>query len=436
MQLTTVLGVSTSNTSAGLLSPASGGSWLDWSARTVPVYQQMPICHQAPLYHRQQIPLCRQGLVPDDATVEHSSARRAVISDFSVRPASTSGTVIDDDKDKNDKTSNADGQPGPASDKPSSGHRRVIACESCGVGFAHASSLSRHKAIMHKNYLFQCITCHKSFNRKDGLRRHEAAMHGGRRDGFTCVVCSQLLPTKFELHRHCDAHHSKAKKFPCSHCDKVFVKSSDLIRHGKCHVVDVRSKGEFRCGICDRLFYDKRHLSTHQKVHDEGRAQKCDECGVDFVGKVMLAHHRITCHGKGKFYSCKFCDSELASIGSLKKHYLMRHGVAENVVASSKTNACKDANMYVNTDAECKEITACGKAEKRQTCSESEAEISCSEPEVKSNCSELGAESTCGEYEKGIICNEHAKEMPEDLKDHRHFPGKMTSRWIDRFSMS
>ena len=352
MQLPTVLSTPTSNTCRELPSPASGRPWPVWSV------QASPPGHQILL--RQQMQFCHQGLMSDDATVNHGSARRAVISDSGVRPASRSGTVIVDNKDKKDKASNADRQPGPASDKPASGHRK----------------------------------------------------------GFACVVCRQSLPTRVELRQHCDTHHGKAKEFPCPFCDKVFAKSSDLIQHGKCYSSNVRSEEEFRCDLCDRVFCYKQNLRAHQKAHDDGRAQRCDECGVDFVGNTMLVYHRISCHGKGKLYSCTLCDSGLASKGSLKKHYANCHGVVEGAIASSKTNACKDANMHVNTDAECKEVTACSKAEKRKACSESEVE------------------STCSESEKGIICNEHAKETPEDLKDHRHFPGKMTSRWIALFSAS
>ena len=421
MQLPTGLSIPAPNTGKDLLNLASGGLWATRSVQMATLHYQQLLSHQA--------------LVLNCATVNHGDAGRAAIGDSGVQPANTSETVIAGNENKKNETSHADRQSGSATDQLSNGQQRGLVCEHCNIGFVYERTLVRHKKMVHdekERVLPQCPVCHKKSRHPNVSLIHERTLHGNCQSSFVCGICSQLLSTKRELIQHRSIH-AEIKKFQCVFCSDAFTKSSDLRRHKKCHFVGVRA-GRFQCGVCDKLFCYKYKRDAHQKVHDEGRGKKCDECGEDFVGKTELARHRITRHGKGELHSCMLCDSELASEKSLRKHYINCHGVVKNVAESLKTSACKDANMHVNTDAECKEVTACSKAEKRKACSESEVESTCSESETESACSESETESTCGESEKGIICNEHAKEMPEDLKDHRHFPGKMTSRWIALFS--
>ena len=63
---------------------------------------------------------------------------------------------------------------------------------------------------------------------------------------------------------------------------------------------------------------------------------------------------------------CTICRSNLASKKSLARHYAKCYESVKGVITSSETSTCKDAITQVNTDAECKEVAACSKAEKER----------------------------------------------------------------------
>ena len=427
MQLPTVLSTPTSNTGRGLLSPAFGRSWLAWSAQTAPPCRQMPLHQRMPFYQQnlfyqhqqnlfyqhqqnlfyQQMQLCHQDLMPDDAVVNRGSARRATISDFDVRLVSPSETVITSTEDKEkDEASNTDRQSGYATDQLSNRQKGRLVCEHCNADFAYKRTLDRHKQTLHDGdrLLPQCTVCYKQFRRLDALMKHVREFHVEGRGSFPCDICGQSLPTRFELKQHSDIH-AKTKKNQCQFCGEFFTGLSELVQHKRCHY-GVKDK-ELRCGKCSMAFQCKWKLLKHQKGHVKS-VLKCDKCSGGFSSRVALSHHKISVHGNGKFHVCTICSEKFALKKSLARHCAARHEFVQGVITSSETSTRKkNAITQVNTYDEYKEVAACSKA---------------------------GTRKTCSEPEKWIVCNEHAKEIPEDLKDHCHFPGKMTSRWIAMLS--
>lgn len=340
---------STGSTGRGLSNTASGRSGLDLLV--------------------QAASFCCQESLPDDAVAAcRSDVRRTAISDFDVMLASAPETVLAIEKDKKDEASNADKQSRSTVDTSSSRRKKKLKCEFCNHSFSNLASCDRHKKVAHgvHDKGFECDKCDESFDLERLLQQHKKNIHDGvplRRRGRNKPFSSR----KQSLMRH-NQDHTGDTRFQCKICDKTFTRQSYRNRHEKQH----SGNSPERCSICHRGFLYHYSLLKHMQVHEVGKDRKCKKCGESLVGRVAWSVHRITCHRKGKLYSCPGCQKGLSSRKSLKRHMRGCRNVdydvwPNNMIATTKENKYKNASVQTNIDSACQKEKACSRAGKRKT---------------------------------------------------------------------
>ncbi|XP_061033929.1 zinc finger E-box-binding homeobox 1 isoform X4 [Eubalaena glacialis] len=75
--------------------------------------------------------------------------------------------------------------------------------------------------------------------------------------------------------------------YACDLCDKIFQKSSSLLRHKYEHT----GKRPHECGICKKAFKHKHHLIEHTRLHSGEKPYQCDKCGKRFSHSGSYSQH-------------------------------------------------------------------------------------------------------------------------------------------------
>lgn len=75
--------------------------------------------------------------------------------------------------------------------------------------------------------------------------------------------------------------------YACDLCDKIFQKSSSLLRHKYEHT----GKRPHECGICRKAFKHKHHLIEHMRLHSGEKPYQCDKCGKRFSHSGSYSQH-------------------------------------------------------------------------------------------------------------------------------------------------
>ncbi|XP_075899276.1 zinc finger E-box-binding homeobox 1b [Nelusetta ayraudi] len=75
--------------------------------------------------------------------------------------------------------------------------------------------------------------------------------------------------------------------YACDLCDKVFQKSSSLLRHKYEHT----GRRPHECGICSKAFKHKHHLIEHMRLHSGEKPYECDKCGKRFSHSGSYSQH-------------------------------------------------------------------------------------------------------------------------------------------------
>ncbi|XP_063063190.1 zinc finger E-box-binding homeobox 1b isoform X1 [Engraulis encrasicolus] len=76
-------------------------------------------------------------------------------------------------------------------------------------------------------------------------------------------------------------------QYACDLCDKIFQKSSSLLRHKYEHT----GKRPHECGICNKAFKHKHHLIEHTRLHSGEKPYQCDKCGKRFSHSGSYSQH-------------------------------------------------------------------------------------------------------------------------------------------------
>uniref|UniRef100_A0AAY4A6M0 Zinc finger E-box-binding homeobox 1 n=1 Tax=Denticeps clupeoides TaxID=299321 RepID=A0AAY4A6M0_9TELE len=80
---------------------------------------------------------------------------------------------------------------------------------------------------------------------------------------------------------------TEAGLYACDLCDKIFQKSSSLLRHKYEHT----GKRPHECGICNKAFKHKHHLIEHTRLHSGEKPYQCDKCGKRFSHSGSYSQH-------------------------------------------------------------------------------------------------------------------------------------------------
>ncbi|XP_051553154.1 zinc finger E-box-binding homeobox 1-like isoform X2 [Myxocyprinus asiaticus] len=75
--------------------------------------------------------------------------------------------------------------------------------------------------------------------------------------------------------------------YACDLCDKIFQKSSSLLRHKYEHT----GKRPHACVICKKAFKHKHHLIEHTRLHSGEKPYQCDKCGKRFSHSGSYSQH-------------------------------------------------------------------------------------------------------------------------------------------------
>ncbi|KAJ3757054.1 hypothetical protein EV360DRAFT_84365 [Lentinula raphanica] len=83
--------------------------------------------------------------------------------------------------------------------------------------------------------------------------------------------------------------------YPCSQCDALIARKTDLKRHEKIHSNDAKfSCPEQGCKFSTR---QKSNLTTHMAQHNPGLKTQCPDCSFECNDKSSLIKHRKCKHG-------------------------------------------------------------------------------------------------------------------------------------------
>ncbi|XP_068604288.1 zinc finger E-box-binding homeobox 1b [Brachionichthys hirsutus] len=122
-------------------------------------------------------------------------------------------------------------------------------------------------------------------------------------------MCSEGVPTLEEQNDSDSGPQRKRMKksergvYACDLCDKIFQKSSSLLRHKYEHT----GKRPHECSICRKAFKHKHHLIEHLRLHSGEKPYQCDKCGKRFSHSGSYSQHMN--------HRYSYCKKEMQSQG-------------------------------------------------------------------------------------------------------------------------
>ena len=135
-------------------------------------------------------------------------------------------------------------------------------CHTSGVLFKNSSHPQSRNAKCHDSKEWKCSSCGRCFLRSADLKRH-SRVHLLPQD-VSCKICGKTFVNRSNLHKHSRLH-TGIQHYNCSMCGKRFINSVSLKEHKKLHQ-SIRNK---KCEICGRTFVLVRNLNMHMLMHDE-----------------------------------------------------------------------------------------------------------------------------------------------------------------------
>ena len=170
-------------------------------------------------------------------------------------------------------------------------------CPGCGGRFKTKYSMENHMTKLclkaddrskgkTNRIEFPCSECEKSFVRKSDYEAH-FRKHSGERP-FLCVYCGDRFKRKFNLKLHVAARHGILENGQPS----AILKTKPTWKQSH--------TPKFSCSECSKLFHFQSELEAHMRKHTGECPYQCITCGFYFKRNSYLKRHMKTCTGKGK----------------------------------------------------------------------------------------------------------------------------------------
>ena len=159
---------------------------------------------------------------------------------------------------------------------------------------------------------FQCKVCLKMFTQKVNLTAHER-IHLGERP-YQCKTCLKSFTQQSNLVTH-ERIHTGERPYQCNVCMKRFTQRQNLTAHERIHL----GERPFTCQVCNKSFTQSQNLTAHERIHLGERPFQCKVCLKTFTQQQNLnSHERI--HHMERQFSCNICLRSFSQESSLQRH--------------------------------------------------------------------------------------------------------------------
>uniref|UniRef100_A0A8R1I0F3 C2H2-type domain-containing protein n=1 Tax=Caenorhabditis japonica TaxID=281687 RepID=A0A8R1I0F3_CAEJA len=199
----------------------------------------------------------------------------------------------------------------------------------------------------------KCSMCDKTFPRLSHLQRHQMTHLNVR--NFACEFCDEKFVQKAHLTRHVTRKHADESSVPvtwmlCDRCGKLFKTAYELKRHRE--TVHIRA----RCRKCGEAVEGNSGMYKHMmKCRNESNV--CSNCSASFARLADLTAHETSCLKKVAF-TCTPCDEYFKQRVQLDRHILSHH--FEPVTCSNCEQICETPVENQRHALDCRKIVICG----------------------------------------------------------------------------
>ena len=252
-------------------------------------------------------------------------------------------------------------------------HGCQFLCRYCGVAFNSRYLRTSHIEKEHAKASHVCDNCGKKFDLRSGLDGHRKKVHMKDSLKKQCQICKVWLCNS-EIHAaHVRRHHTGAKPFKCTFCEKSFFIASDAWRHKKnvhpnSYAASQSRKAWLRenpgkdpseykmeCHLCStfrttnmsdlRQHWNEIHPNlTDIHVRGRGRHSKiCETCGDTLLNPTLLKIHTFEKHDIEET-KCPLCPEQCQNREEAMKHMSEKHDM-KKAPSKQKNAMCQHCGL-------------------------------------------------------------------------------------------
>ncbi|OXA38239.1 hypothetical protein Fcan01_26973 [Folsomia candida] len=239
---------------------------------------------------------------------------------------------------------------------------RDFVCDKCGEDKRFKTSQALKLHIKHRHTKrernLRCDQCDASFQEGSRLKAHTIRVHSKIVSTHPCELCGKAFKSIRYKNDHLLNHLGELKKFPCSHpgCQHKASTLQNFRRHAQSHLAP-SDCDKFPCPHCDKVFLVQVSLKSHLEMHKNGSRFKCDvpASGVTLSTRALLKLHART-HTNEWPHACPHCSSTFLQASNMRRHIRTQHmddsvsRVFECPLCPAKFKTVGDRNRHEKTN--------------------------------------------------------------------------------------